>query len=507
MRVEALMAQAVALQRQGRAAGAIEAWRALLAQRPDHADAWYELGYLLRSQGEFDAALQAYERALALGVRDAHEVHLNRAVIYTDHLRRDADAERELQAALKLKADYRPALLNLGNLQEERGDRGQALQSYQRMLALPARSAGDADLDDEAMARVAQLTPAESDAQAAAMDQRLEQALRRPSASAHARACLHFARGRLAERRGQIPQALASFGQGKQWSRHGLPAHDRQACERQFAALQSVFAVPAVKAPVASRVSMAEPLFICGMFRSGSTLVEQVLAAHPQMLAAGELEWLPRLVSGAQAPFPQRAAELDAAAMAALARAYRAHLQRLFSERLADARYVSDKRPDNFLLIGLIKQMFPSARIVHTVRNPLDTGLSIYMQHLNAAALSYANELGDIGHYIGQYQKLMAHWKQLYPADIHDFDYDRFIEAPRESLASLLDFLGLPWSESCLEFHRLNNTVKTASYWQVRRPLYREASGRWRRYGDALNPLREALLAAGVSLPPEHDHD
>lgn len=507
MRSEELLRQAVALQRQGRAVEAIQAWRALLEHRPGHADAWYELGYLLRGQGEFEAALQAYERALACDISAPHEVHLNRAVIYSDHLRRDTDAERELLAALALKADYRPALLNLGNLHEERGRRDDALRSYQRLLALPTSHADDADLGDEALARVAQLMPLADDDQAAALDQRLEQALQRPGASAHARACLHFARGRLAERCEQPQRALAAFTQGKHWSRFGLPAHDRQACERHFAAVRMAFARPVACAERPVRAAVAEPLFICGMFRSGSTLAEQVLAAHPQMLAAGELDWLPRLVRGPLAPFPQRQAALGDDAMAELARAYEAHLALLFPERLAGARYVSDKRPDNFMLIGLIKRLFPSARIVHTVRNPLDTGLSIYMQHLNAAALSYANDLGDIGHYIGQYQGLMAHWKRLYPADIHDFDYDRFIEAPRETLAALLDFLGLPWNEDCLAFHRLGNTVKTASYWQVRQPLYREASGRWRRYGEQLRPLREALQAAGVQLPGEAEHD
>lgn len=504
MTVDTLLRRAVTLQRQGRSAEAVQAWRDLLAAHPQHAAAWYELGYLLRSRAEFEAALQAYDQALACGVVDPHEVQLNRAVILSDHLRRDDDAEQALLAALALKPDYRPAWLNLGNLQEERGRRDEALVSYRRLLALPGGSPADADLRDEALARVAQLTPTADDKRAAdELRQQLELALQRPGASTHARACLSFAIGKLADRCGDPQRALAAFAQGKRWSRQGLPAHDRQACEREFAAIRSVFAEAAPGPAPGVAAGRAQPLFICGMFRSGSTLVEQVLAAHPQMIAAGELAWLPRLVSGPLAPFPERAAQLEPAALARLADAYRAHLTQLFPGRLEHARYVSDKRPDNFRLIGLIKRLFPAARIVHTVRNPLDTGLSIYMQHLNASALSYASELGDIGHYIGQYQRLMSHWKRLYPDDIHEFDYDRFVEAPQQTLAALLDFLGLPWEDACLDFHRLDNTVKTASYWQVRRPLYREASGRWRVYREQLGPLCEALLAAGVALPHE----
>jgi tetratricopeptide (TPR) repeat protein len=499
MRPEELLSRAVALQRAGRNDDAVEAWRALLAVRPGHADAWYELGYLLRSRGDFEAALQAYGQALACKVRDPYEVHLNRAVIFSDHLRRDGDAERELLAALALRPDYRPALLNLGNLHEERGQHEEALARYRRLIELPAASAGDADLADEGLARLAQLLPC-----ASADDpliQQLERAAQRPTASAHARACLHFALGRIGERLGLPQRALAGFTEGKRWARQGQPAHDRAACERDFAALREAFAAPLSSAPRDQTARGAQPLFICGMFRSGSTLVEQVLAAHPSMIAGGELEWLQRLVAGPLAPFPQRFSQLDSAALAAFAEAYRSHLALLFPQRIGEARYLSDKRPDNFRLIGLIKSLFPEARIVHTVRNPLDTGLSIYMQHLNASAFGYANELGDIGHYIGQYQRLMSHWKQLYPADIHDFDYDRFVEEPRQTLQSLLDFLELPWDESCMAFHRLGNTVKTASYWQVRQPLYRDASGRWRAYLQHLGPLRDALLVAGVALP------
>ena len=160
--------------------------------------------------------------------------------------------------------------------------------------------------------------------------------------------------------------------------------------------------------------------------------------------------------------------------------------------------FITDKRPDNFVLIGLIKRLFPSAKIVHTTRNPLDNGLSVFMQHLNPQVTGYSGDLGDIGHYYGQYRRLMAHWKALYGESIFEFDYDAFVSEPRAALERLFDFLDLPWDDRCLEFHRLGNTVKTASYWQVRQPLHGNASGRWRNYGAHLGPLRQALHEAGV---------
>jgi hypothetical protein len=144
--------------------------------------------------------------------------------------------------------------------------------------------------------------------------------------------------------------------------------------------------------------------------------------------------------------------------------------------------------------------VFPDARIVHTVRHPLDTGLSIYSQHLSQDRFPYSSDLGHIGHYIAHYRRLMAHWKARYPGTIHDFDYDAFVRAPRATLEPLLEFLGLPWHEDCLRFHLAGGAVKTASYWQVREPLHEAASGRWRPYATMLSPLIDALRAGGVDI-------
>jgi Sulfotransferase family len=154
--------------------------------------------------------------------------------------------------------------------------------------------------------------------------------------------------------------------------------------------------------------------------------------------------------------------------------------------------YGTDKRPDNFLYIGLIKSLFPAARIIHTTRDPLDNCLSVYFLHLDHG-MGYALDLGDIAHYYAQYRRLMAHWKALYPDDILDFDYDRFVGEPRPSVQGLLSFCGLDWHEDCMHFQRARNAVKTASVWQVREPLYQRSSGRWRHYERHLAELKEGL--------------
>jgi hypothetical protein len=498
----ALLRQAQALHEQGRRAEAIDLFRQVLALVPHAAEGWYELGYLLKAEGRFREALDAYGQALARGIRRPEEVHLNRGVIFADHLRRDADAEAELRAALAIAPNYVPALLNMGNLHEERGQREEALAWYARLRAV---GAGDdpryARLQYEGLARTVYMQPPES------LDDPLLAELRVAAADPAVRADtvvaanVQFGLARVLDRLGATEEAFAAFADAN----HGLqakappysPVHTERMVDAMIAAVRAPVSKPAAAIPAGP-----EPLFVCGMFRSGSTLVEQVLAGHPRIVPGGEIDWMLRLVAGPLAPFPASFARLDDAAIARLAGEYRTHVARLFPQA-GPGDFITDKRPDNFRLIGLVKHLFPAAKIVHSVRDPLDTGLSVYIQHLHLRAVPYASDLAAIGHYYAQYRRLMAHWKALYPADIHDFDYDAFVREPRPALEGLFAFLGLEFDERVLDFHTRSNTVKTASYWQVRKPLYGDASGRWRRYAHHLAPLRAALRAGGVRLPDD----
>ena len=159
----------------------------------------------------------------------------------------------------------------------------------------------------------------------------------------------------------------------------------------------------------------------------------------------------------------------------------------------AGADVVTDKRPDNFLHIGLIKTLFPDARIVYTVRDPMDVCLSNWFLHLDAS-MAWALDLEDTAHWHGQHRRLMAHWTALYPDDIHTLDYDALVADPEPVVEGLLRFLDLPWEEGCLAFHETGGAVRTASVWQVREPLYRRSSGRWRNYAAHLDGLRAAHL-------------
>jgi tetratricopeptide (TPR) repeat protein len=477
------------LDRAGRVDEAEAAYEALLARWPDLPDSWYNLGVLQRRARRFDAALASYGQALARGVDRPEEVHLNRGVIYADHLRQDDAAERELNAALALNPAYVPALFNLANLNEDLGRRDQALAAYERLLALDSRNA-------EALARYASLRGVSGIADPLAG--RLAQAIDDPGATAADRASLAFALGKSLDACGAYDQAFTAYAMANRQSRASAAGrgalYDRLGHERFVDALITTFTRERLQA--APKMSAARPIFICGMFRSGSTLTEQVLAAHPRVHAGGELDFLPTVVHTELAPFPSAMSRVSTQQLADLAARYLGTLSRLFP----GATHVTDKRPDNFLYLGLIRCLFPEARIVHTTRNPLDNCLSIYFLHLDHG-MGYALDLADIAHYYLQYRRLMAHWKSLFGADILDFDYDEFVREPRTSVARLLDFCGLDWDEGCMDFQRADHAVKTASVWQVREPLYQRSSGRWRNYQRHLAPLREAL--GNLGGPPE----
>ena len=476
-----LLHEAVLLERAGRLSEAENAYERLLARWPDLPDSWYNLAVLQRKARRFDAALASYQRALEQGVTQPEEVHLNRGVIYSDCLRQDAAAERELNAALALNPDYLPALINLANLREDLGQRDAALALYDRILAIDPGSC-------EGLARYTELKSA-----ASADDplvQRLTRAIAEPRATPPEKARLGFALGKVLDACGAYESAFDAYVAANRHSREcagpGAVLYDRRQHEQFVDQLIAIFARK--PAPVAASTMSAPPIFICGMFRSGSTLAEQVLAAHSQVTAGGEIDVLPTLVQNELAPFPARMLQIAPAQQVELAERYLAAVSRLFPGAL----HVTDKRPDNFLYIGLIKTLFPSARIVHTTRDALDNCLSIYFLHLDHG-MGYALDLGDIAHHYRQYRRLMAHWRSLYSDDILDFDYDDFVREPRPAVERLLDFCGLDWEEGCLSFHRTANAVKTASVWQVREPLYQRSSGRWRNYAGQIEPLRAAL--------------
>jgi len=235
------------------------------------------------------------------------------------------------------------------------------------------------------------------------------------------------------------------------------------------------------------------PIFIVGMMRSGSSLVEQILASHPDVHGAGELTDLKQIIyyfDGAlnlQA-YPDQVPDLGADQVAARAREY---LRRL-RDRGGEALRVTDKMPGNFRYLGMIHLLFPRAKIIHCRRHPLDVCLSCYRLYFSGAH-PYAYNLRELGHYYRLYEGLMQHWHNVMPGAIHDIQYESLVADQEAETRRLLDFCELPWHSGCLDFHKSERAVMTASLSQVREPIYHSSLQKWQAYEACLGPLIEAL--------------
>jgi len=478
--LDLVIRQAAALREAGRWLEAEHAYKVVLSNEPNHPECWYNLAFTQRQIGRFESALACYEEALKYGVSKPEEVRLNRGVILSDFLRRPTEAEDEFNIALRLNPRYTPALLNLANLKEEQGDRKTALALYDRILAADPS-------DGETLARRARMQRIEGPQDP--LVSTLRNAIAGPRSSAAHKASLNFALAKLLDECGAYDDAFDAYAAANRYSRSIPEAalYDRGGTERSIDELIETF--NSQQARVCAPPAEDPPIFICGMFRSGSTLMEQVLASHPKVTAGGELDLLPMLVRSAElAPYPSGISQISSEKLTKLAQWYRDYLAKLFPT----AARTTDKRPDNFLHIGLIKSLFPNARIIHTMRNPLDNCLSVFFTHLDFSA-AYAMDLMDTAHYYSHYRRLMAHWRTIYGADILDVDYDAFVRDPKSGTERLLAFSGLEWNDACLKFHEAKNPVKTASVWQVREPVYRRSSGRWRNYAKHLDQVYTKL--------------
>jgi tetratricopeptide (TPR) repeat protein len=466
--------------REGRIPEGITAFEELLALQPDLPDSWYNLGYLRRSARRFDEALDAYAKALALGIKRPEEVHLNRAVILSEHLERGEAAEEELKAALQVNPGFVQAWLNLGNLYEDRGNPTLAKAAYDQVIVLDRNNA-------RALARLAAIDIFEGNAQL--VPARLSGALTTSCLTKGDEAEICFALANAFDALGAYDEAFRLFQRANLASRASAPPpgihYDAAAQEALIDRLIKAFPYCASRKAAGG---IEPPVFICGMFRSGSTLAEQILARHSRVTPGGELEILPALVQARLQPYPDALASASSEMLTDLRSTYIANARAIFTS----TDVLTDKRPDNFLHIGLIKALFPEARIVHTRRFPLDNILSVYFLHFEHS-VSYGLDLGDIAHCYKQYLRLMRHWQALYPTDIYNFDYDEAVASPRPAIGGLLKFLGLEWEEACLASYAAGGAVRTASAWQVRQPIHSRSSGRWKNYERYLGEVRELL--------------
>ncbi len=299
------------------------------------------------------------------------------------------------------------------------------------------------------------------------------------------RQSLHFALGQLHDREGEVDRAFAHFHTANAMAPRSFR---REVFARESERIRQTFSLAAL-AEAPRGPGDPRPVLIVGMPRSGTSLTEQILASHPQVHGAGELHSLTQVGQELLDEAATRPLEtVDEPLVHRLARRYLEDLTR----GAGDAVRVTDKMPTNFFWLGAAQVLLPGARVIHCRRHPLDTLLSCYKENLQGLH-AYSNRLEDLAFFYRLYRRLMAHWEQVLELPVLELRYEELVAEPEAQVRRLLDFLELPWDERCLRFHESRRLVRTASFDQVRRPLYKGAVGRWRRYAPYLEPLRREL--------------
>ena len=472
----------IAQEAQQRYAEAEVSYRGALALAPGLAEGHANLGNCLRRQGRLYEAEAHLVRAIEL--KPEHAVaHFNLGVLLQDREEFDR-AVAAYRQALARRPDFIEALNNLGSCLRAIGLVDEARAVFERILELRPTQI-------EAHCNLAQYkTYREGDPQ---IEQFLSQRHRLEALPHEGQVRYWFTVGKMLEDVGRHDESFAAYAQGNRAKRAATPWDEAAHGDLQRRII-ATFTRERLGRHAAPHVADGPtPIFIVGMPRSGTSLLEQVLATLPGIHGAGEITWLPETLhdaakdfGGADYRFPE---SLEAASDEQLRKLGRAYVERI-RELAPDSSHVVDKLPDNFQYIGLIHLMLPNARIVHAMRDPMDSCFSCFSRLFIADNLGYTYDLGAVGRYWVTYHELMRHWHQaLPPGRILDVPYERMVSDFENEARRLVDYLGLPWDDRCLGFHNNRRLVKTASVAQVRRPIYKTSVARWKHYEAHLGEL------------------
>ncbi len=506
-----------ARQAQGRLEEAIAAYRRVLALKPEEAEAHRALGNALHESGQLDEAVDAYRQAIALspGHADAH--HSLGIVLQEQGKMREAmDRHRK---AIELDPHFAEAHNNLGTVLQDHGDLETAISFHRRAVALKPdyaqahyslgcalRSQGRLQEAIAAYRQTIEVEPRYTTAHLSlALSQkydtvghhdvvRMQELMNDPILSEHDVANLHFALGKIHDDCELYEEAFAHYRRANQ-IKGKASRFDPEKLINFIDRVIHTFDVELVIQRSSYGSDSELPVFILGMPRSGTTLVEQIVSSHPQVHGAGELTRIREIVEnmvrwfGGRQGYPECAVHLDSSSTKILSQDYADYIHQFVDNQTLR---ITDKRPFNFLYLGIIAILFPESRVVHCLRDPLDTCLSGYFQYYEGWN-DCAYDLSHIGLFYRQYERLMAHWRDVLSLNMHTIQYEKLIEEPEKEAKKLVDFLGLPWDSRCLSFNENKRAVKNLSAWQVRQPVYRTSIQRWRHYEKHLGPLKAAL--------------
>lgn len=466
---------------------------------------------------QLPAAARAF-RILLDRYPDFPGAHGNLAFVLLD-LKAYAEAAKHFIAALAIEPDAARFLVGLGYCRQRQGDWEAAGDHYTRALALEpgqiqallglgtcARQQGRLDAAADWFRRALAADPLCVDAyhllsplqHFAADDPVLAQCeavqARVATLPPVKRARYWFALGKLREDVARYDAAFTAYANGNQ-TRAALFALDESSADAWLQQTREAFTAELLaRCPAPAATGTRIPVFVVGMPRSGTSLIEQILDSHPQVHGAGEIPDLGTVLTpraGAPPAWPQTVPRLAADELRALGAAY---LDRVFG-RFPGATHVVNKTTLNYRHVGVIRMLLPQARIIHAMRDPMDSCFSCFTHLFDGDNLPYTYDLGTLGRYYIRYATLMRHWAEVLPGAVLDVRYEDLVADTETQVRRMLDYVGLPWDPQCLDFHRNQRVVETASRAQVTRPIYRSSVARWRHFEAHLQPLLELVAA------------
>lgn len=477
--------------RMGDFESAVAHGRKAIALAPNDAESHYNLGIALADSGKLDDAVAEFGEALR--IRPGYSVAHNNMGTALERLGNIEEAEKAYREAIRSNPSNAQAQNNLGAILSERGDLDEAKKCFEAaVMANP--------MFVHAHYNLSSLKTYTPDDPHVALLERLRPAAENMAPEDRLRYC--FAVAKAYEDIGRYDESFAAYSQGNKLKRMSYK-FDINTPVKRFAHIEKAYDKDFAKKKVKGCADET-PVFIVGMPRSGTTLIEQVLASHSKVYGAGELKDLmcalddvmgkPR--ENGEAPELRDAAWLMTASDKDIELVGKNYIERI---RKLDkkALRITDKMPGNFFFVGLIHKALPNAKIIHSVRNPYDTCISNYSKLFNES-VPFAYDLSELGQYYSAYARLMDHWKSVLPKGrILDVVYEDMVDDIEGQAKRLIDFCGLDWEDSCLEFYNNKRKVKTASIAQVRQPIYKDSLGRAQRFEKHIGPLIEAIEGKG----------
>lgn len=457
-----------------------ECFRKAIQISPRYTDALYNLGQILTRQDRHPDAEQYYRKVIELKPHDAN-THHNLGLALRMQQKFD-EAESCFKQVLALKPDFAEAHQALGGQLVEQGQFTAATAYFRHALEIRP----DYVMPRFALVNTKKIHPEDEDFAALIQIEKKTETLSPGDLTS-----LHFALGKCFDDTEKFDEAFTHYIQGCRIKRTSFN-YDPAADTKLFKEIMRIFSTEKIEQLRDQGDTAQQPAFILGMPRSGTTLTEQILASHPDIHGAGELPDLLAITqrSIAGATFPENLHLLDSSRLKAWGSEYATSLRR----HAPNALRITDKMPLNFLVVGLIHLMLPNAKIIHVRRNPVDTCISCFTMLFEEDRVKFSYDLSEIGQFYVNYARLMDHWRSVLPSNSFlEVEYEDLVQNTEEEARRLVDYCGLEWDADCLEFHKHERSVRTASRNQVRQPVYRSSMERWRRYEKHLAPLFDAL--------------